>query len=325
MAKAKKEPLRLLQALEFMALVQKDKGAPYQTHVMLANNCAVGFDGVLAAGHLIDESLFACPHTLTMLAALKRCEGALSVTQLDSGRLSVKSGKFRALVPCTPNATLPGVMPDPVAGPITNALRDGLLAVSPIIVENSQRVITAAAAVRANSVVATNGNMILEYWHGIDLPPNMLVPKLFINALARIDKNLVSFGFSATSFTVYFDDHSWLRTQLYQDRYPDTDRILNRPHTALPLPDDFFKGIAVVSEFAEDNRLWLKPGAVQSHADESVGARYEVEGVQADIIVNGKDLRLLDGVITSIDITGTEGVTFFYGENLRGAMTQMRS
>lgn len=320
----KKEASKLQLALDFIALAQKDKGAPYQTHVMLTNNTAIAFDGILAAGHLIDESLVACPHTMTLVAALKKCEGVLSVTQLDSGKLSVKAGKFRALVPCLPGATLPGIAPDPRVGIIDDRIRHALEIVSPLIVENSQRVITASALVKSGSVVATNGMMLLEVWHGIDMPPGLLVPKLFINALLKVQKKLVAFGFSQNSFTVYFDDNSWLKTQLYNEKWPDTDGILAKPHTALPVPEGTFKAIETVSDFCEDSRIFLKPGRVQSHAEDAVGAQYEVPQLQADVVLNAKNLKLLDGVITSIDFTGTDGITFFYGENLRGAMTQVR-
>src|SRR5690349_12164751 len=126
MAKAKKEISSLLRALDFVAVAQKDKGAPYQTHVALTRNTAIAFDGVLAAGHIIEEDLTASPHTLTLVNALNKAEGVLSVTQLDSGRLSVKAGKFKALVPCLPDATLPGIGPDPRVGVIDNRIRTGL-------------------------------------------------------------------------------------------------------------------------------------------------------------------------------------------------------
>ena len=55
----------IVKALDFIALAQKDKGAPYQTTVRLGQNQAVATDGVLSAGHSIDEDIVACPHTLT--------------------------------------------------------------------------------------------------------------------------------------------------------------------------------------------------------------------------------------------------------------------
>lgn len=319
----KKEVPSLIRALDFIAFAQKDKGAPYQTHVALGGKMAVAHDGVLSAGHRIDEDLVASPHTVTLLAALKRCAGVLSVAQLDNEKLSVKSGRFKAFVPCLPNSTLPGIAPDPKAGVIDNRIREGLAILSPLVVENSQRVITASVMLRSRSMIATNGNVMLEYWHGIDLPPGLLIPKVFINALLKITKPIVSFGFSQSTFTVYFDDDSWLKTQLYNDKWPDCDTILNKPNNPVEVPVGLFDAINVVSGFADDNRIRLRTGRVQTHADESTGASYEVAGLTANVMFNIKHLLLLEGRIKTIDFVGNKNVSYFYGDNLRGAITQM--
>lgn len=320
----KTESSSLLRALDFVSLAQRDKGAPYQTHVVLRNRTAVSFDGVLAAGHLIDEDLNACPHTLTLLAALRKATGVLSVTQLANTKLSVRSGKFRATVPCLPDAVIPGIAPDPQVGIIDNRIRIGLEMVSPFIIENSQRVVMASALIRANSILATNGHVLMEYWHGIDMPPGLIVPKVFINALSKIKKNLIGFGFSQSSFTVYFEGDCWLKTQLYNERWPDCDSILAKPHNPQPLPPTFFEALDTVAEFADDHRIRLHNGKITTHADADTGASYEVEGLVADVVLNARHLAPLDGLIKSIDFNGTDNITFFYGDNLRGALSQLK-
>jgi len=320
----KKEIPSLVRALEFVSLAQRDKGAPYQTHVILKDKRAVAFDGILAAGHMIDEDLDACPHTMTLLAALKQCTGALSISQLPTMRLSIKSGKFKAFVPCTENIEMQSVGPDPVAGVIDNRLRDGLAVVSPFIAENSQRVVMASACIRANSLLATNGHLLLEYWHGISLPPDMIVPKLFINAICKIKKNLTHFGFSDTTLTIYFEDGSWLRTQLYKERWPNCDEIMSRTHNAQPVPVGFFEAVEAVEGFAEENRVHIGNGGVASTSIETAGAVHEVEGLTAKAIMNLKHLMLMRNLIKRIDFVGNNGVSHFYGDNLRGALTHFK-
>lgn len=322
--KTKQEPLKLLQALDFVALAQRDAGAPHQTHVALTHNTAIATDGVLSAGIIIDESIEAVPHTATFVKALKKCEGVLQLTQLDSGRLSVKAGKFRALVPCVPGSTLPGIAPDPYAGVLNENIRKGFERLAPFVVENSQRVVMASVLLRANTMVATNGHVLLEYWHGIDLPPNLIIPKLFINAVLKTRKAIVGFGFSPTSFTIYFEDNSWLKTQLYKEKWPDTDALMARPHTPQPLPENFFEAVTAVASFSTDNRIRIRPGKVQSHATEAEGATHECEGLFASITLNAKHLSMLEGTVASMDLVGNSGASYFYGENLRGAVSQFR-
>lgn len=322
----KKEASSLLRALDFVALAQRDKGAPYQTHVVLRNGTAIAFDGVLAAGHLIDEDLHACPHSMTLLSALRKSEGVLSVTQLANDRLSVRSGKFRATVACLPEASIPGIAPDPMVGVMDNRIRKGLEAVSPFIIENSQRVVMASALVRSGSVVATNGHVLLEYWHGIDLPPGLIVPKVFINALLKIKHDIIGFGFSQSSLTVYFEGNCWLKTQLYAEKWPDCDGILAKHvGTTLPLPKGFFEALAAVQDFTEDGRVRLFDGRLQTHTDSALGATYELDGLVASgVTLNAKHLTPLEGLVSAVDWNGSENITFFYGENIRGALSQLK-
>jgi hypothetical protein len=314
----------LIKALEFIALAQRDAGAPYQTHCSLRSNQAVACDGVLAAGHRIEEAIDACPHTLTLLSALRKCKGVLSVAQLNSGRLSVKAGAFKAFIDCTPDATLNHVEPDPIVGMADNRLRDALAALSPFIAENSPRVIMASALLRSGSALATNGMILVEYWHGLQLPPDIIVPKIFIVALCKTDKKIKGFGCSDTTFTIWFEDDSWLRTQLYKERWPDCDAILNRESKPVAMPEKFFEAVETVFEFVDDNRIRIRNDIVQSHNDANKGATYEVLGLVGNVIFNAKHLKSLSNVIKTIDIVGNNGVSYFYGDNVRVALSQLK-
>lgn len=324
MAKTKTEAPNLVKALNFVAVAQKDKGAPYQTHVILRNNTAIATDGILSAGHMIDEDLNACPHTMTLLAALGKCKTVLAVTQLNSGKISIKSGAFKALVPCSPDGVIPNIVPDAWCGVLDDRIRHGLELVGPFIVENSQRVIMASALLKANTIIATNGHILLEYWHGIDLPPGLIIPKLFITALSKIDKKLTGFGFSQASFTVYFEDNSWLKTQLYVEKWPDTSAIMERPHNPTALPVGFFDGLGTVQDFIEDGRVRIRPGKLQSHDSPEVGAQYDLEGLTSSVTLNAKHLKLLEGIATAFDFVGHKQISYFYGDSVRGAITQFK-
>lgn len=314
----------LLDALNFVSVAQRDKGAPYQRHTALGDNYATASDGVLSAGHRIVEDLQACPHTLSLIGALKQCQKALSVTQLDSGRLSVRSGPFKAFIACQPDATIANVAPDPACGYADNRLREALNMVSPLIVEESQRVVTASALIRNGSVIGTNGFVLIEYWHGIELPTTFIVPKLFINALKKIKKDIVSFGYSEKSLTVHFFDNSWLKTQVYVEAWPDCDAILNKEHKAAPLPADFFTAVRAITPFAQEGRLYLRKDKIQTEAEENAGASYDVPNLDVSIVLSTQGLALIDSIVQTIDLRGNSGMCHFYGNNIRGAITQLR-
>src|SRR4051812_42053534 len=101
--RAKAEPKKssqLLAALQFCSCVSEKLGAPYETHIALRNNWAIAFNGIVAAGCPIIEDVHTNPHNLLLIEALSKCDDNYSLTQLDSNRLAVKSGKFKAVIPC---------------------------------------------------------------------------------------------------------------------------------------------------------------------------------------------------------------------------------
>lgn len=314
----------LLTALEFISLAQRDVGAPYQTHVTLRDKTAVAHDGTLSVGHLIEEDLIAYPHTLTLLAALRKVEDVLSVTQLSNMKLAVRSGKFKALVPCVTDAALPNIRPDPMVGAANNNVREGFKRVVPLVVENSQHVSTSAVFLHSGSVVATNTKVLLEYWHGIEFDFELLLPKLFVDAVIKITKNIIGYGFSPNTFTLYFEDSSWIKTQVYVDKYLNYGKILNVQSNQQPIPTDFFKALNTVHAFAPDYRVWLKNGYVSTSANDYVGATFEVSDLNTNVVCNIRHLLLLEDFVTTFDFAGVNNVSHFFGENIRGAMSHFK-
>ena len=116
---------KLLQALEFCGSVLSSTGATYETHIGLHNNWAIAFNGIVAAGAPIDENLTAYPKADLLVEALSKCEESFSLTQLDMSKLVVKSGKFKATVPCLDPILMQEAFPDPQIVCIDNKFKDG--------------------------------------------------------------------------------------------------------------------------------------------------------------------------------------------------------
>lgn len=315
----------LVKALKFVALAQKEVGQAYQTHVMLAHNQAVAFDGTIAAGHRIEEDIFACPHTLRLIDALAKCGETLSVTQLDNDKLSIKSDKFKAFVPCVGKDMLATVAPDPPCAVIDDRIKKGLEVVSVLASDNAQHVVTASILLRAGSMVATDRHTMLEYWHGIDLPPGIALPKAGATAVLKANKPLAQFGFSSNSVTFYFEDGSWIRSQLYSEPWPNVDNVLNVTSNPWPLPETFYKGLDAVASFSEDGNVHFKPNLLRSHNSEHTGASYEVIGLPSGPVFKAKQLKIIQPYVKTIDFIGKDGKAFFFGDNVRGAIVGGRA
>lgn len=316
----------LLQALTFCSVVAEKVGAPFETHVGLRANWAIAFNGIVAAGCPISEDIVAYPHTLLLVEALSKCSEGFSLTQLDNGRLSIKSGKFKAVVPCLEPALMQVAVPDPMIVGITNAFRDAVEAVGVLANENAQHVITASVLMNGQTVISTNRVMLMEAWHGLDLPPNVPLPKQFVAALVKQKKDLVGFGFSNCSATFYFTDGCWLRTQLYSDEWPDVSSILNRNANLWSIDPQFFKSLEAVIPFSEDGNIYSDTNLLKSHPDDGVGATFECNGVPKGFVYPAKQLMLMKEHVKRIDymasgIHDSSYCLVFEGDTCRGVIS----
>lgn len=322
------EPIKangFIDALKFCSYATQKDGSPNQTHVLLKDNWAVAFNGVLAAGHPIQEDIYGAPHNETMIAALSKCGENISITQMDANRISIKSDKFKAIVPCIDPTLLEGATPDNFIAPIDDRFKEAIKAVGVLAEDDADNVVTASVLMQGGSLFATDRKVILEYWHGLDLPPNLALPKSVVAPLVKTNKRLAGFGFSNSSATFYFEDQSWIRTQFYAEKWPNVSHILDTKHNCWPIPVGFWEGVAAVAPFSDDGNLYFFTGMLRSHPNEAVGASYECSGLPNGPIYSAKQLLLLKPHAKTIDfiapgIANSSYKLMFFGDNIRGAI-----
>lgn len=286
-------PNALLEALKFASLVCKDKGSVYEAHVCVADNWISAYNGVLSIGCRHDSAINACPQFKLITEALQRCGQSIAITQLDNDRLSIRSDKFRAIVPCISNGILGVQSPDQRIVDIDDRLKDAMVMAGEIIDENGTQIYNHSTLFNGKSIISSmGGSFILEYWHGIDLPPFLAIPKSFSTILGKISKKLKSFGFSQSSITLYFEDDSWIKSQLYSEAWPKVDHILNVQVNFQPIPSGFWEALAAVSPFSEGN-VYFFADKLRSHAAEGVGADYDCPGLPSGPIFPARQLAFL--------------------------------
>lgn len=318
-----KSAANLINALKFVSVAQRKTGNPNQVHSVFHGGFVTAFDGLLTVGHPIDEDIVACPNTLQLLTALQKCGEQQTITQLDSGRLSVKSDKFRALIPCERFDLMPYVGPDTICASIDDRIKAGFEMVSPIVSDSADRMAIAGILLQANTTVATNGHVLLEYWHGIDLPPNIFLPKPAVKAILNVGKKLTHFGFSYDSATFVFEDRSYIKTQLIAERFVSYENVINVPSNPWPLPEGFYAAVDALESFSDNGILFFGKELAHSHHDSSVGASYELQGLPHDLMAfNAEYLQIVRKAFCSVDFQLFDSgcKAFFFGDNVRGAL-----
>lgn len=301
-ARKQKEVTGLLDAISFIEPACKEDGMDYQTHCIISHKWAMGFDGALTAAHPIVEELSAFPRLHTLKTALSKVDGAVAITQDRADVLKISTARATFDVECLsaldwpqgPDAMSVLLPPDK-----EEAFKTAVGVLNSVIKEAGETIVASSIKIGANSMVASDGTIIVEYWHGLGLPGDAVVPKAFVSALAKSARRIVGMGVSDRSFTVYFaavqegGPNPWLKTQLYSEPYPDTDRIWGMVDFGALAPVDphFWAAVETVTRFSE---------VVYIHKDKIVSAdgktaKYDVEAHASDapIKTSGKRLKLV--------------------------------
>lgn len=299
MKRPTKTESQLLQSLRTLSSILKDDGSILERHVLLKDHWCIAQNGILALGSPILEDLTAAPNGLLLREALAKCGDAFSLTQL-SHTLSLKGGKFKASVPCMPPEDLHPAFPDPAIAQLDDRLKVSLSAVSPLALDENS-VVTASVLIDGGTVTATDRKVIIQHWHGIDLPPMLALPKALIKPLIGNSKKLTGFGFSKSSCTFHYEDNSWFKSQYFAEQWPDINSILNKLTNAHNLPEDFYTAIDALEPFSENGFVYCDSNVMRSHEEDGKGASYEVYGLPKGPVLNIKQMKMIKPLIQKVD------------------------
>lgn len=330
--KKEKAVSRIGEAVSFILPATQPGGLDYQQYIRVSGGFAVAFDGTVAAGFPVEEDLTVCPQADKLDAALKKCGVNLTIAVLPSGNLSVKGDGLRAVVPCLADASvMPPVWPDPPIAVITDELKEGFRVLQKLAKEKAERLVDSCLLLQARSMVATDGYILLEYWHGIDLPPGLLVPKSFAEAVIKQTVPLTGFGYGPRSVTFHYENGAWIRTQLFDAAYPDYTKITDVPSYPIPTPAGLFDAIERVAPFSDSNSVLLWNGRVTTNREDEKGAQADVEGLEIrghnGVPFAAFDPNLLKKVkpfCETIDFNTYSDKAYFFGGMVRGAIMGKR-
>lgn len=327
----------LLDAIAFIEPACKEDGQDWETHCILSHRWVMGFNGALTAAHPIVEELTAFPRMHTLKLALSKGEGALAITQDTNGFLKVSTARMTVDVPCLPGLEWPrgpdqqSVQMDPAK---EAAFKEALGYLNAVVKEAGETIMGSAVKIAENGMIASDGNIIMEYWHGLGFPAGtvLTVPKGFVAALAKTTRPIVGFGFSENSLTAYFapvtegGPSPWLKTQLYTETYPDTDKIWGMVDFTklVALSEHFFPAVETVTRFSDAVRIY--PDRIVSDDDRT--ASYDVSahaGGDALVRTSGKRLKLCKFADKIVIEAGTLKPILLVGGMYRAVISTMRA
>jgi len=322
-AKTSKVVNALSEALAFISVAATKKLQPYNEFCEFTNGFVVMSDGQISAGYPVEEQLNSIPNFNLLQKAIKGCGKSISITELDEGRLSIVGEKLRVIVPCLPHDDFPEINKDAPIAVIDDRLKHAFVTCGAVADENGERLVECSLLLEANQCTATDGLVLIQYWHGIDLPPNLVIPKIFAKAVTKVKQPITAFGWTPEhSITFYFEGGAWIKTLLYQDKWPDISAIINVqsiPQNVLP---GFFEGCLTVGEFNDDARVYISEEKVSSHRSLDIGAQYEVKSLTKECskVFSYESIKIIAPHVKTIDLVSYADRAFFFGDNLRGVI-----
>lgn len=331
-AKQKSESDDLLAALDFVSAGFSNL-QDFSQYVKLENKQAVVFNGQISAGYPIAEELTLCPQLERFKAALNKCGDSVAITETETGQLSVKGAKLRAIVPCHKEALPPAWPDEPAFEGDFDVIKEAFKVCGTLASEAGERVHLASLLLENGSCTSTNGAAILQFWHGLPLPPYSVIPKIFAASVAKQKMKITAIGAKfnveqnrSESLTFWFENGAWLKCQCYFDKWPNVSPVLDVATNPVPIGFDLQEAISSILDFTEEKKgmIHFANGFVQSHETDNIGAQYKADGLTGGKAFDGKLLKQITGHATSFDLTTYQDKMMFFGgkpENpIRGAV-----
>lgn len=306
--------------------VAKKDFLPALTHFMIENGTVRGYNGTIALSTPVPLDIACKPKAEALVRAISNCTDTVQLSMTKAGRLSVRSGSFKAFVDCVDGET-PHVMPTGQRADVDGAaLIAGLAAIQPFIGEDASRPWCNGVLLHGQSVFATNNVIVAEYWAGRTLPISVNLPRMAVRELLRIGDPPAWAQYDENSVTFHYPEGRWLRTQLLPADWPNLSRILDQESAQAPVPEGLFDALSVVRSFVDKlGRVFFREGHVCTHEVEGEGASYDVPGLTTAGVYNVEMLSLLQGIAKTIDLTAYPKPCLFTGERLRGAIVGMKA
>lgn len=314
----------MLDELKFVAgAVSKKELVPYMTHFAIKNETVRSYNGLIALCSPIAFDIDCKPKADLLIKAIGNCEGTITLSMTEAGRLKVQSGKFKAFIDClseeTPNIEPEGELLDIDGDLLIKAL--GKL--YKFIGEDASRPWANGVLLANGSAYATNNVCVIEHWLGFKAKVPINIPKAAIREMIRIKQIPEKIQVAERSITLHYPNKQWIKSQLFEIKWPDISRILNVENTPKPIDNSIFDGLEVLKPFTDKlGSIYFTDGLISTSTDMTTGSSYEVPSLTVDALYNIEMLSLLKD--TAITIDWSKSPALFFGDGLRGAIIGMR-
>lgn len=320
--------MELLESLRFVqGAVSKKDFVPALTHFQIRNGRVTGFNGKISLSAPIALDIDCQPKADTFVNAVEACTETAQLSLTASGKLSIRSGRFRAHVDILKEDSFPEVLPE---GQRIDLHWDPLAAMKLLYdftAEDASRPWAAGLLLDGTYIYATNNVILVQHAIGDFFPFRINIPRYTIKEMLRIGETPIAMQVSHGSVTFHYEGNRWLRSQQNSLDWPDTEALFRAAEipswheSMLEVPEALFEALDTLAPFVQPSgKLWIGSGRVATA--EQDGASIDLDLPECSF--NHKMLLSLRGVAKKMAFASWPKPVMFYGDKLRGMIAGMR-
>lgn len=317
-----------LTALKFVSLAQTKNGETNATHCSITNNWLCTTLGAITVGTYVQEPIACCPHTGQLVEALKSVETEMSVTQIETHSLSIVSGDMRAIVECQPISAIEIPAPDAPVAEVNDRVVQALWEASKAVNEKGQLKYQ-SIYFGPNIAYATKGEILIEAYHGFDMPHLFRLPVKIASVLRRSGKKLERFGYSEQSVTFWFEDGSFIRSQIFEPGKIEYDHLMLKDYSDLvEVPTNFFNAMIKVGTFSQPPYVYFKQGEIVASYFDEITTSFKFSELPEGVGFDSSLIKLIKDWATHICIKKIDRNGFImhvYGEQTRAVIASLEA
>jgi DNA polymerase III sliding clamp (beta) subunit (PCNA family) len=318
----------MLDALNFVkgAVARKDF-VPVQQHFLIRGGIIRAFNGLIGLSSPIPVDIDCAPKANQLIKAIESCEGTVALSLTETGRLLVRSGRFKTFVDTTEPETFPVYAPQGKRINLDSDILPALRYLEPFIADDASRQWACGIMLDGESAFATNNIVLQQYWLGFKFPCRVNIPGAAIRELLRIGESPTALQMDETRVTFFYPEQRQITTNVYETEWPQTDQLLSRDSNQSPFPDGFFDVIERLIPFCDDlGRVYFTGNRISTSPDpDNAGTTIDLPGVPVAGCFNAKQLLRLKDVALSIDFESYPLPSLFYGDVARGLIVGLRT
>lgn len=318
--KGKKEALpskALIEALNFIKPIQKNKGAIEQQYAMAAYGWLAATNNGITIGCKIEENLNTFLHTNNFLKAMKECKEEFSITHINAQSLAVNCGDFKGVIECLPLDTFTIAPPNPGTLPVNEELKH---AIQNALVFCPPKAPNDFILINPLSVVGNNGIGLIETKHLNEIPESFIISYEAAKLVSKVKHNLKAIGYNETSITFHFENDSFIQTELENEIYPEYNQLFTIGNCAInvKLPENFQKAVKAMTSLTQDENIFFKDGRLATSENEEHESLFKIEGIPEGYGFNAKELAKIAILLKDVYFDKTK--LLFYNNDCRGIL-----